>query len=80
METSELYRSFVRRYLNREDPQQENMNSLKVPCIAERALCYLYAEQNLISAEQLKTIVYELKLDTDYLSKRLQDNRRPVSL
>lgn len=80
MENSELYRSFVRRYLNREDPQQENMNALKVPCIAERALCYLYAEQNLISAEQLKQLVLYLKLDAEYLSRRLQDNRRPVSL
>ncbi len=80
VEASELYQSFVRRYLNREDPQPENMNALRVPCLAERALCYLYAEQNLVSADQLTGLVRELKLDRDYLAQRLRDNRRPVEL
>jgi len=80
VEASELYQSFVRRYLNREDPQTENMNALRVPCLAERALCYLYAEQNLVSADQLTSLAEELKLDRDYLSQRLRDNRRPLDL
>ncbi|HPE36848.1 MAG TPA: thymidine kinase, partial [Spirochaetales bacterium] len=57
-----------------------NLNALQVPCIAERALCYLYAEQNLLSADQLRGIVNELGLDRDYLGKRLADNRRPLDL
>jgi thymidine kinase len=56
------------------------MDGLRVPCIAEKALCYLYAEQNLLSADQLKRIVAELGLDREYLSKRLADNRRPLEL
>ncbi len=79
-ETSELYASFKRNYIDREDPKPENMNALRVPCLAERALCYLYAEQNLVPVEQLRRIVAELRLDTDYLAKRLADNRRPTDL
>ena len=56
------------------------MDALRVPCIAEKALCYLYAEQNLLSADQLKRMVADLGLDRDYLAKRLADNRRPLQL
>ncbi|GAB1481676.1 hypothetical protein MASR2M78_04910 [Treponema sp.] len=80
IESSELYRSFLRRYIDREDPSVENMNALKVSCLAERALCYLYAEQNLVSAEQVLSLAKELSLDREYLSKRLADNRRPLDL
>lgn len=80
LESSELYRSFVHRYVDRVDPERENMSALLVPCIAERALCYLYAEQNLISTDQLVSLVQTLDLDRAYLSRRLQDNRRPVNL
>ena len=80
MEKSELHAAFRRRYIDREDPRPENMEALRVPCIAERALCYLYAEQNLISAEQLRGLAADLGLDREYLSKRLADNRRPSIL
>jgi len=56
------------------------MNALKVPLIAERALAYLYAEQNLLSEEQVRFFISELSLDRDYLSQRLMDNRRPLEL
>jgi len=56
------------------------MNSLDVPCVAERAIAYLYAEQNLLSAEQVRYLVEELALDREYLSRRLSDNRRPLEL
>lgn len=77
--SSRLHRTFKRNYIDREDPRPENMNALLVPCIAERALCYLFAEQNLIGIDLLRSIVSELGLDRDYLSKRLADNRRPVA-
>jgi len=56
------------------------MNALKVPCIAERAVAYLFAEQNLLSAEQTRLLVDTLDLDREYLSKRLADNKRPIAL
>jgi thymidine kinase len=53
-------------------------NSLKVPCLAERALSFLFAEQNLISEVLLRRLVRRLQLDTEFLGRRLGDNRRPV--
>lgn len=55
-------------------------NTLRLPCLAERELVYLYAEQNLLSAEQLRSIVSDLGLDREYLMRRLADNRRPIEL
>ena len=43
-------------------------------------LVYLYAEQNLLSSEQLRSIVSDLGLDREYLMRRLSDNRRPLEL
>jgi thymidine kinase len=56
------------------------LNTLRLPCLAERALAYLYAEQNLLSAEQLRSMVSDLGLDRGYLMRRLADNRRSVEL
>lgn len=53
-------------------------NALRVPCIAERALVFLFAEQNLLSELLLREIVLELDLEVEFLSQRLADNRRPV--
>lgn len=80
IEKSRLFATFRRRYLEREDPRPENLESLRVPCIAERALCYLYAEQNLLPVETLRRLTAELDLDRAYLSRRLEDNRRPADL
>ncbi len=79
-ETSELFRAFRANYLEGSRPSQEHMNALKVPCIAERAVAYLFAEQNLLSAEQTRFLVDTLDLDREYLSKRLSDNKRPIAL
>ncbi len=51
--------------------------SLAVPCIAEKALIYLYAEQNLLSRDQAVELAQVLRLDTEYIARRLQDNGRP---
>ncbi len=80
MENSRLYSSLKRLHLDNGTPQPNNMNALTVPCIAEKALCYLYAEQNLLSAEQLRSIARDLGLDREYIARRLADNRRPISL
>ena len=77
-EKSELYRSFRANYLDGPRPSPEHMNALKVPALAERALVYLFAEQNLLSAEQTRSLVERLDLDREYLSRRLADNKRPL--
>lgn len=79
LEKSELYGSFKSVYLDSSHPSLEQMNALKVPLIAERALVYLFAEQNLLSAEQTRYLVQKLDLDKEYLTKRLQDNKRLIS-
>lgn len=52
---------------------EANLRSLQAPCVAEKALLYLYAETNLISARQLDDLAAELALDRDYLRQRLSD-------
>lgn len=79
IESSELSRHLHERYKGEED-QQVCLNSLNISNIAERALMYLYGEQNLIPEELLVRFVNELKLDRDYLKKTLEDNRRTVNL
>lgn len=80
IESSRLYASLKRRHLDRDDPEPANMETLRVPCLAERALVFLYAEANLLSQEQLRKIARDLGLDQEYLAKRLADNRRPVEI
>lgn len=78
-EKSELYTMFQRKY-EVESKNAVNMNSLKVPFIAEKAVMFLYAEANLITEDQLRQLACELELDSAYLTKTLEDNRRPVAL
>lgn len=52
------------------------MNSLNVPCVAEKALIYLYMEENLIGRNLLRTLISEIGLDGEYVRKRLRDNHR----
>jgi thymidine kinase len=68
------------RYVENGTPQPVNMNALKVHDLAERALIYLYAEQNLVSEVQIRELTAELGLDKAYLERTLADNRRPVAL
>lgn len=77
---SRLAASLRARHLECDEPCPEMLESLRLPCLPERELVYLFAEQNLLSAEQLKSIVSDLGLDRDYLMLRLSDNRRPLEL
>lgn len=78
MKNSELYHAMEVRY--KEDPDKEiYMNALLPGLIAEKAVAYLFCEQNLLTEIQLRKLVEELKLDTSYLEKVLSDNRHPVS-
>jgi thymidine kinase len=77
IERSALYASFLEHY----GPDADlHLNALKVPCIAERALVYLFVEENLISEALLRRVVTELDLDVEYLERRLADNRRAIRL
>lgn len=77
---SRLYAHLKERFLKTETPEPVNMNALKVPCIAEKALMFLYAEQNLISEDQMRLLVRELDLDRSYMQQTLADNGRPLDL
>lgn len=73
-----LYESLDTRY--KDNPDREHyMQSLLSKNIAEKALAFLFAEQNLISEIHLREIVNKLDLDSKYLEKTLNENRRPVS-
>jgi thymidine kinase len=76
MERSALHRHMQSRYLESEPPQPIMMNALQVPCVAEKALIFLHAEQNLVSRAQLQELAAELELDREYLARRLRDNGR----
>jgi thymidine kinase len=56
------------------------MNSLRVSCIAEKALLFLFTEQNLVPNDLFLRLVQELRLDLDYLRRRLSDCRRAAVL
>ena len=76
---SQLYKNLASRYKG--DPNEEvYMNSLKPDYIAEKALMYLFNEQNLVSEDMLIRIVNDLNLDRAYMARVLADNRRPVEL
>ena len=76
IEKSALYTHFYDKYIERDYPKPIMMNALKVPCIAEKALIFLYAEQNLIPVNMLNKLTEELDLNRDYMEKRLTDNHR----
>ncbi|MFA7118709.1 MAG: thymidine kinase [Sphaerochaetaceae bacterium] len=75
---SMLYQNLNERYGDLKDGEIF-LNSLKVGNIAERALVYLFCEQNLVGEGLLIRIADELALDKAYMSKVLSDNKRPVS-
>ena len=80
IEKSELYRNISEPVSGTFDMKSMNLNALKVPYIAEKALNYLYAEHNLIKEELFRTITAKLELDRKYLMVRLSDNRRYLDL
>lgn len=78
VEKSLLYKNLVERYSKGPDAEKY-MNSISTGLIAEKALSYLFCEQNIINEVLLHKIVSELKLNTKYLEKVLAENRHPVS-
>jgi thymidine kinase len=69
-------RSELAAHLRQRGAEPILMSSLKVPCIAEKAIAFLYCEQNLLPRQQVLDLAAELGLDRTYLEKRIQDNGR----
>ncbi len=78
IEKSALYGNLISRYGSSNDGEKY-LNSVRPGHIAEKALAYLFCEQNLISEMLLQKIVGDLQLDSKYLEKVLFENRHPVS-
>ncbi len=78
VKNSSLFAHMQQRYVKREDGEIF-MNALLPGALAEKALIYLFCEQNLIPEDLLVRFAYELELDRNYLTKVLSDNLRPVS-
>ena len=74
LDGSQLHRHFHAMY------GETMMNSLRVSCIAEKALLFLFTEQNLVPDELFRGLVRDLDLDLDYLRRRLSDCRRSAVL
>lgn len=68
----------LKRSYQGQETEEVMMDSLRSACIAEKALAWLFAEQNAIGEGLLRSLVRDLGLDVRYLSKVLEDNRRPV--
>ena len=73
---SELYGHFDKKFIKSASPRSMMMNALKVSCIAEKALIYLFAEENIISAGQMQYLAREIKGDPGYINERLVENRK----
>ncbi len=74
---SQLYNHIKERYSDRED-SEIFMNALLPGALAEKALIYLFCEQNLITEDLLVRFAFDLQLDRTYMTKVLSDNLRPV--
>jgi thymidine kinase len=76
IERSELYNHFFEKFIKVASPQPIMMDALKVSCIAEKALIYLFSEENIISAGQMQSLAKEIKADVGYINERLVENRK----
>lgn len=77
---SELYRDFIDRYHENNERKEQALSALSIPCIAERAVVYLYSEANILDGQMVKRLAKELALDTEYMQKVLSENGRCMSL
>ncbi len=75
---SELYSSVLGEQEDGLSHSQVIMNALKVPCLAEKALLYLFVEQNLVSSGLFKQLAEDLNMDREYLISRLADSGRTL--
>ena len=76
-ENSALFCSMLEQYASLPD-REVYLDSIRVDFIAEKALCYLVCEQNLLTDDQVVSIASRLGLNTKYLSQILTDNGRVI--
>jgi thymidine kinase len=76
IEKSEIYGHFEDRFNKPGNKIPVMMNALKPECIAEKALLYLFSEENVLSLDQMKYLAKEIDGDMDYINERLVENRR----
>jgi thymidine kinase len=75
---SALASEFRTKYRQENETSQMCLRVLDLPYLAEKALLYLYSEQNLISREDFIAMTHELNLNCGYLNARLLDAGRPA--
>ncbi|MFW6181530.1 MAG: thymidine kinase [Spirochaetota bacterium] len=73
---SELYGQLTAQYIESGTPMPIMMDALRPPCIAEKALIYLFSEENLLGETQVRDLAREIQANTGYLDGRLAENRR----
>lgn len=78
IKNSRLFRLFHRKYIDEGEGFEINMNALKVEYIAEKALMFLFGEQNLISAQLFLDMASRLGLDITFMRNCLADNGRSL--
>ena len=76
IERSELHNHLRKKCIAVDEPQPIMMNALRVDCIAEKALIYLFSEENILSSDQMEYLSREIKGDTAYINERLIENRK----
>ena len=76
MQRSKLYTHFVDKYIKSQSPRPIMIDALKVSCIAEKVLIYLFSEENIISAGQMRYLANEIGANAGYLNGRLIENRK----
>lgn len=76
---SKLYANLLQSYGDGKDAEMY-MASVIPGHIAEKALCYLFAEQGTITEAVLAQLCSELSLDSAYVEKTAALNRHPVNL
>lgn len=80
VDSSLLAESVAEEYADDAERRAAAQAALAVPYLAERALVYLFAEQNLLGEPLLRELIERLDLDRGFLSERLADNRRPIAI
>ena len=70
---SEIFSQFEKKYGEKEQRGRIMMNSLNAGCIAEKAMIYLFSEENLLSLDQLRYLADEVEADNGYIEDRLKE-------
>ena len=76
--TSQLAAHLHTQYAH-EQRRQVAQNALRAQLLAERALIYLFAEENIIDQRYLLHLIEKFNLNREYIMSMLRQNNRPVA-